>query len=354
MLLDGDGLERFLALREAAITTVSERFFSDHPEIYQSFGQRGREACREDLAFTLDFLRPALEFGTVQPFVDYVLWLREVLATRAIPVTHVPLALDWLGAFYREHLPEAAAAAVTAVLDAARAAPAVTTGIATGTGPGPPEDWPEFPAVQEALLAGDRKRCLAVLRERLAGGAGLLDVELRLVQPALYQVGRDWQANRISVAQEHLATATAYAVLAQLAIEVDPAAPVERRALLACVPGNNHALGLRMVADAFELGGWEVHYLGADVPIRALCDEVDRWRPHLVGLSVSMPYHLATARETIAALRAGSGAPGPAVLIGGFAINSLPAIAPLLGAAASGHNAAAALEVGTRLAEAGG
>ena len=84
-----EGMRAFRALQADAVSVVTERFFATHGSLYERSGQRGRDACREDLAFHLEFLRPVLEFGLFQPMVEYLCWLGEVLAVRAIPVTHV-------------------------------------------------------------------------------------------------------------------------------------------------------------------------------------------------------------------------------------------------------------------------
>lgn len=64
------GLQRFLSLREAAISVLVERFYLEQAASYVRFGDAGRDACKEDLAFHLDFLRPVLEFSLPRPMVD--------------------------------------------------------------------------------------------------------------------------------------------------------------------------------------------------------------------------------------------------------------------------------------------
>ena len=131
---------------------------------------------------------------------------------------------------------------------------------------------------------------------------------LAIVEAALPGVGRTirwgWQDNRISVAQEHLATAMVNSLLAREFAAEKPEPPNDRSVVLAGVEGNQHAVGLRIVADALELAGWDVRYLGADTPTRSLVQLVRDERPNLVGLSASMPHHLRSAREAIACLPA--------------------------------------------------
>jgi hypothetical protein len=99
--LGADGLRRLQALQSDAVSAVTERFHAAHGPVYEQFGPHGRDACRQDLSFHLELLRPVLEFGLLQPMVDYLCWLGSVLAARAIPVDHVGLSLEWLAAFFR-------------------------------------------------------------------------------------------------------------------------------------------------------------------------------------------------------------------------------------------------------------
>ncbi len=71
-VLGREGLQRYHGLRTDAVHTVTARFYAAHGSAYARFGPRGRDACGEDLAFHLEFLRPVLEFGMVAPMVDYL------------------------------------------------------------------------------------------------------------------------------------------------------------------------------------------------------------------------------------------------------------------------------------------
>ena len=84
-------------------------------------------------------------------------------------------------------------------------------------------------------------------------GQNLVDVELHIIQPAMYQIGEKWQANQVTVAQEHIATAIVQSVMTAALLRSTPPAPIGKRVLLACVAGNHHTVGLRMVADRFNL-----------------------------------------------------------------------------------------------------
>lgn len=326
------GLARFQELRIDAINTVAERFYTNYGPVYARFGQKGREACRDDLSFHLEFLRPVLEFGLIQPMVDYLHWLAHVLSARGIPADHLPQSLDWLSEFFdtRMERPDADIVVMalqgtkTQFLDASPVHP-VLPAMAL-------ENWPEWEAFESVLLAGDRRGAGGFLDRRLEQGCSLIDAEVRMIQPALYGIGQKWQSNQVSIAQEHLATAIAQSVMTQGLLKSEVPASNGRKVLLACVEGNIHSVGLQMVADAFQLAGWDVQYLGANVPTSALIQQVTQYKPDLLGLSVSFAQQLRVVREIMARLTQVQGTARPAVILGGLAINQFSRLAGELGA----------------------
>lgn len=337
--LSAHAMAQFVALRHDAVSAVAERFFTTYAATYERFGARGREATREDLYYHVEFLRPVLEFGLLQPMVAYLQWLAAVLAARAVPVEHLVLSIEWLGEFYRSRMAsadgEAVEAALRAVCTAYRQAGAPPTVSLEADQP-----WPEASTFEAALLAGDHRAARDIVMACLERWHRLVDVEMHVIQPALYAIGAGWQANRVSVAQEHMATAIAQSVMTEALVRAVPREATGQRVLLACVEGNQHALGLRMVADAFQLDGWEVRFLGANVPTASLVEQVVEWKPHLVGLSLSFEQHLAATRDVIHALAARLGDARPAVLIGGLAVNRFAPLTALVRADATALRAA--------------
>lgn len=342
LTLDTKGLQRFKALQADAVSAVTERLYATHGSKYAEFGDRGREACREDLAFHLEFLRPVLEFGLLQPMVDYLCWLNSVLVARSIPAGQLGLSLDWLAEFFVANMDAASSAMVAAALHAARDQ-FLAAGNSPVMPPVAPTAWPETATFETALLAGNQREALAVVNRCIDSGHSLVEIEMHVIQSALYQIGEKWQANQVTVAQEHMATAIVQSVMTLALLRSPPPALINKRVLLACAEGNNHAIGLRMVADAFQLGGWGVQYLGANVPTPALVAQTADWKPDLVGLSVSLPQQLRVVKTIIAQLGERFGSTRPAVIIGGLAINRFNKLADAVGADACMADAQAAV-----------
>jgi methanogenic corrinoid protein MtbC1 len=345
------GLRHFAALRTEAVDAVTARFYAEHASIYAQWGDAGRDACREDLGFHLEFLRSVLEFGLLAPMVDYLRWLSGVLTAREIPVEHLPQSLDWLAEFFVARMEPEEGPLVAAALFAAKVAFLPSDGSLTaGYSARLPAAWHDCEAFESALLAGERHAAAAFIERHMAAGHGLVEVELHLIQPSLYRIGLKWQRNQVSVAQEHLATAIAQSLMVEGLMRSSPAAPNGRKLLLACIEGNHHAVGLQMVADAFQLAGWNVNLLGANLPSSALVRHAVEWKPHLLGLSIAFPQQLRVVKDVLARMTRAVGAKRPPLIIGGLAINNFDQLADHIGADAWSPNAAMAVLSGNRLA----
>ncbi len=68
-------------------------------------------------------------------------------------------------------------------------------------------------------------------------------------------------------------------------------APRGRKVLVACVEGEQHDFPARLVADALDLAGYDIRFLGADVPTSSLLQVIEEEKPDLLALSITMPFH---------------------------------------------------------------
>jgi methanogenic corrinoid protein MtbC1 len=173
-----------------------------------------------------------------------------------------------------------------------------------------------------ALLAGDATRARWLVSNALEEGVGVRDLYLEVLAPALEEVGDRWAAGELTVAHEHHASAITQGVLGTLAPHLRVPPSTGRLAVVACTPGELHALGAQMVTDFLEGEGWEVLGLGAATPGADLAALVDDERPDVVALSTAISGNLEAAVEAIGRLRELS-AP-PYVAVGGHAWAHLP------------------------------
>src|SRR5687768_3922159 len=109
-----------------------------------------------------------------------------------------------------------------------------------------------------------------------------------LAAPFLREVGEAWHDKRLSVSQEHLATAVVQRVVSETAPLLtggmgNPAI------VIATLEGERHANGALMAAAVAASEGWWVIYLGADLPAKEIADATVRTRARVTGISMVLP-----------------------------------------------------------------
>jgi DNA-binding transcriptional MerR regulator len=103
-----------------------------------------------------------------------------------------------------------------------------------------------------------------------------------VVLPYLHRLGERWEAGEVSVAQEHFASNLLRGRLLGLAQGWGQGQGPG--AVLACLPGEHHELGLLAFGVALRRRGWRITYLGTNSPIGAVADIARSLRPSVVVL----------------------------------------------------------------------
>ncbi len=188
-----------------------------------------------------------------------------------------------------------------------------------------------------ALLAGGRSDALdIVVEEGLWLAIPVTTLYLEVVQPALYEFGRLCQCGRLSGAHMLLAVEISKLALAQLRLHLACQPSNGRAVVVACVEGEAHDVGACMVADFLEAAGFDVRFLGANVPTRTLVALVEDQRPELLALSATTSVSLGKIRRVVEAVRRAANG-RMAIAIGGQLFAAHPALRKDLGVVYAGN-----------------
>lgn len=144
----------------------------------------------------------------------------------------------------------------------------------------------------KSLMDGDRQQCKLVVEDLLDSDMEVKDLYTQLFQTSLYKVGELWERNVISVATEHLATTVTEWLMALTYPRIFGAEHTGKKAVVACVAGEYHQIGAKMVADTFEMNGWEGYFLGANTPTDELMRLIEKKDPDILCLSLSISAHM--------------------------------------------------------------
>ncbi|MGA2490749.1 MAG: B12-binding domain-containing protein [Anaerolineales bacterium] len=134
----------------------------------------------------------------------------------------------------------------------------------------------------EALFQHDLRRADRLLDEMLAFTSPE-EIILNIIGPVLAEIGKAWEAGRITVSDEHLASNYLRQRLLMWLVTGPP--PIETNPIvLACAPEEWHEGSLLMLAVLLRRQGWPVVYLGQNVPFADLATFVGQVQPRVLVL----------------------------------------------------------------------
>jgi MerR family transcriptional regulator, light-induced transcriptional regulator len=123
----------------------------------------------------------------------------------------------------------------------------------------------------------------------------------------------------------------------------------EQTFVSACVGGELHEIGARMVCDFFEMAGWKTYYLGANTPVSGIVKMICDRKADVAGISVTISFNVSAAKEVIRAIRDDARCRDTKVIVGGYPFVIAPELWKTIGADGFAANAADAIELAGRL-----
>lgn len=179
----------------------------------------------------------------------------------------------------------------------------------------PDGDYTE--AFYESVASGREATASAVLLEAYLSGARVVELLDDVVAGALHRVGDEWEAGRVTVADEHLATRTATRAVETLRGSVRREGGTRGTAVCCAAEEELHELSVLCAQTLLESDGWTVRNLGGNTPFFALTDAVARHRPELVCISSTTRGVLAGAARDYAQFLDTARTVGARVVLGG-------------------------------------
>lgn len=173
----------------------------------------------------------------------------------------------------------------------------------------------------ENLLQGNRRNCSAIAKQYLAQNPSFLQLYEEVFKVALYEMGRLWETNQISVASEHIATAITEGILNEYFEQIVSKKRLNRKVVVACVEDEQHQVGVKMVADTFEMHGWESFFLGSGIALVELIRYIHEVKPDLLAISLTIYSNFANLIKMLTKLRGEF--PELQIIIGGQAFKHL-------------------------------
>lgn len=296
----------------------------------------------KDIEWLLLFIKEAITFNQVTIIENLLAWLKRLFHSLSIEEHHVALLFrktkEILSELYKDNELDQFLSLVNTEK--------IRENIEINASNPFEED---MRAYLNALILTDRKKAFEIVYKLVENHVSIEDIYVYVFQEAMRHVGLLWLDGKISVGKEHYCTAVTQHIMSTLYERIFESKKTGKR-LLACTVGSElHELGIRMVADIFELNGWDTDYLGPNLPAKEIVDFAVSYKPNIIALSVTMPYHISILKETIQYIKESEELKQVKILVGGYPFIEDHALVEKVGADAFASDARIGLEIANKL-----
>ena len=337
---------------ELADLIVAEQWVRN-PQFKDRYGDAGRAKCVQDVKYNLSYLAQAITSDSPPLFATYIDWVKTLFQGLKIPTHELSESLEITGHILQQRFPNDETVPILAhfieiglkqFTEALEPVPSFLDG-----------SYLSGLAHQylETLRHGERSSASHLILDVIEQGTPVKDVYLYVFQPSQYEIGRLWQTNQISVAEEHYCTAATQMIMAQLYSKIFNAEKNGRRLVATCIGDELHEIGLHMVADFFEMAGWDTYYLGSNTPTASILRTLTERKPHMLAISATMTFHIKLVTDLIGQVRVIDPDRRIKILVGGYPFNIEPQLWRQLGADGYAANAEQAVLTANALLESG-
>ncbi len=339
--------------REYLAAEAYRHYQEKHKKVISNFSARQKASALEDFKYHITNLQESLAIHNPALFIDYIRWAQVILVSRHLPMDYLPSTLSALNEVLKKELPldfhaesdSIIKKGIAVLKEIPREPPSYITG-----------ENPRRAVAQsylESLIAADREKAWTIIEEAVASGIPVQDMYLQVFQPVLQETGRLWQIRRLSIAKEHYVTASTLIFISRLQQQILSSGSITRRKgkvlVAGCVSDELHDVGIRMVADFFELDGWNSYFIGGNTPAQSMLEAVQDRNADVVAVSSTMASHIPVVHYLVRSLRADPKRGKVKIIVGGYPFALVPDLWKKIGADAYAGNAGEAVAIANRL-----
>lgn len=190
----------------------------------------------------------------------------------------------------------------------------------------------------QPLIAGRRAECFELVNEAVRSEMPAEDLLCDVVWPAMAQIRRLYDDDRINAAIEHMACRINRTVADQLQAHLPKRPECGKRVLISSADAEGEELGAQMIADLFQASGWDVFFLGGGVPDDEVLSMVGQVRPQVYVIFGAHPEAVANTRALIERIRDVGVCPAMNVIVTGGIFNRADGLWQEIGADAFSNN----------------
>jgi len=175
----------------------------------------------------------------------------------------------------------------------------------------------------QSLLDLDKNKAKAIIMSLLDMKLNLTEIYFNFIKKSLIETGNLWESGMVSVWKEHGISEISKEIL-ELLKKSSEEKKFNSKPILAFTAGAElHHIGLKMLCDMLEMKGFNVIFLGGNIPSENIIHAIKEKDSQSILISVTMPYHIDSAILLIKLIRSKFGHKSPYILLGGAAFEHM-------------------------------
>ncbi|MCX5895749.1 MAG: cobalamin-dependent protein [Proteobacteria bacterium] len=155
----------------------------------------------------------------------------------------------------------------------------------------------------DLLLRKSRKFAAEYILSLIREGATIEHAYTRVLLPALTHVRLLWRKNKISAADENVASDICRYTIFRVVDSIFSERKYPFKVLVACVPEEEDVLGAEVFANFMEIRGWSIYFIGHGFSAEDIIHAIETNKPQVVVLSAVSIAWLPAARKLIEQVR---------------------------------------------------
>lgn len=314
-------MEEIIDIQDGLAEEIMQLQYSRYPDLIEKYGKVGHRHCIQDIKYNFSFLKVAIETEDEELFLSYIRWLKVLLNNYNVTSVEISdnlrCVIEVLDKKYGKRINPLI---IKYLEDAIEVIPKINLIVE------------EFIVKNESnseladrylqlLLASDRREAARLILGEIESGTDIRDIYLNVFQKVMYEIERLWQTNKISVAQEHYCSAVTQLLMSKIYPGIFTDNQKKGAFVGACVSGELHEIGIRMVCDLLELEGFDTYYLGANTPLKSIIRTITDKKARILGLSATVTYHVEEARSIIKFIKNTPSCKNVKIIVGGYPFN---------------------------------
>jgi methanogenic corrinoid protein MtbC1 len=198
----------------------------------------------------------------------------------------------------------------------------------------------------DALLAGDRRQCRSIIEDILHhNSASIAGVYSDVIWPIMVEINTLYRTERITSAQEHLATRINRTIVDQLQNKLPRQLQIDRKVVVCSSLCETSELGGQMIADMFESAGWDVRFLGGGLTSDDILSFIHQFCPDMLVIYGTEPGETPQIRSTIDRIREINAWPAMKIMLSGGVFDRTEGLWEEIGADLFAENAIEAVRL---------